>query len=379
MNLSCFELLNFTFKTICGIAAVFMVGFWIFNYHENDDVSVIQYVPLDTTTDISYPELSICIAMPFIYQNLSWNSSVDVSAVQYNRYLNGLTSFREEYRRINFDNVTLNLLEYVQNVVIYKRDENETTNQEITCNGVKDCPYVKFKHNYVGTTTGPPVMYRCFGFEIDRQSFQQNDTHIDSLLVVFKPDLDKFFNEIRYHDFGQIFLVFNLPGQMIKGIRTRRPIWKKPANAETNMLFIKVNSMEILRRRNKRKEQCLVDWASFDDMVLKKYDETRTCSPPYRKSGKPSCTTMREISDSMYDSHKMRKNYGQEPCEEMTNIVFREKGTKTKNIYKESLKLVYVYPLSTKVIHQIKAIDFQALIGNIGGYIGLFLGKKYHI
>ena len=74
----------------------------------------------------------------------------------------------------------------------------------------------------------------------------------------------------------------------------------------------------------------------------------------------------------------MRKRYGQEPCEEMTNIVFREKGIKTKNRYKENLKLMYVYPLSTKVVQQIKAIDFQALIGNICGYIGLFLGKKYY-
>ena len=356
-----------------------MVGFWIFNYHENEDVSAIQYVPFDTNTDISYPELSICIAMPFIFQNLLWNSSVDVSAVDYNMYLNGLTAFREEYRRVNFDNVTLDLFEHVQNVIIFKRDENDTTTTNITCNGVKDCPYVKFKYNYVGTTNGQPVMYRCFGFEIDRQRFQQNDTHIDSLLVVFNPDLDKMFSKIREHDFGQIFLVFNYPGQMIKGIRTRQPIWKKPANNETNMLFIKVNSMEILRRRNKRKEQCIVDWERFDDKVLKKYDDTRKCSPPYRKSRKPLCTTMREISDSMYDSRKMRKTYGQEPCEEMTNIVFMAKGTKTKNKYKESLKLVYVYPLSTKVIHQIKAIDFQALIGNIGGYIGLFLGKKYYI
>ena len=136
--------------------------------------------------------------------------------------------------------------------------------------------------------------------------------------------------------------------------------------------------MEMLRRRKKIKEQCLVDSASFDDMVLKRYDDTTTCSSPYRKSRKPLCTTRKEISDSMYDSRKMRKRYGKEPCEEMTNIVFREKGINTKNRYKENLKLMYVYPLSTKVVQQIKAIDFQALIGNIGGYIGLFLGKKYY-
>ena len=33
------------------------------------------------------------------------------------------------------------------------------------------------------------------------------------------------------------------------------------------------------------------------------------------------------------------------------------------------------FPHEVKIITQSRAIDFDALIGNIGGYIGLFLGN----
>ena len=33
-----------------------------------------------------------------------------------------------------------------------------------------------------------------------------------------------------------------------------------------------------------------------------------------------------------------------------------------------------VYPEQMKIISQSQAVDFHSLIGNIGGYIGLFLG-----
>ena len=79
-----------------------MVGFWIFRYNENEDVSAIEYVSYETQTDLAYPVLSVCTFWPFVYENLFWNSSIHVSANEYNRYIHGLTSFREENMGIIF-------------------------------------------------------------------------------------------------------------------------------------------------------------------------------------------------------------------------------------------------------------------------------------
>ena len=65
------------------------------------------------------------------------------------------------------------------------------------------------------------------------------------------------------------------------------------------------------------------------------------------------------------------------PCEELASIVFTaDQITFAAVQYLDSLKFIYRFPEKIKVIRQIKSVDLHALIGNIGGYIGLFLGNK---
>ena len=63
------------------------------------------------------------------------------------------------------------------------------------------------------------------------------------------------------------------------------------------------------------------------------------------------------------------------PCEEMSLVSFR-------NLMVDGFDfnwLQIAYPAKVKIITQQEAIDIHALIGNIGGYIGLILGlfKNY--
>ena len=86
------ELSIFIFKILCGIAAVVMIGYWIFKFNKNDDVSAIEYISYETHSDIVYPELSICFISPFTSPVLFWSSSGNISATEY-----------EEYRIVHFD------------------------------------------------------------------------------------------------------------------------------------------------------------------------------------------------------------------------------------------------------------------------------------
>ena len=45
----------------------------------------------------------------------------------------------------------------------------------------------------------------------------------------------------------------------------------------------------------------------------------------------------------------------------------------------QRLQLVITYPKTTRIIKQSRSVDLHALIGNIGGYIGLFLGKYFNL
>ena len=61
-------------------------------------------------------------------------------------------------------------------------------------------------------------------------------------------------------------------------------------------------------------------------------------------------------------------------CQIMSNV---RSSTKISSMEKENytLYIILEYPEQMKIITQLKEIDFQTLIGNIGGYIGLFLGN----
>ena len=73
--------------------------------------------------------------------------------------------------------------------------------------------------------------------------------------------------------------------------------------------------------------------------------------------------------------NELRNKYFPPPCLEMSNVV------SSMNILKEfnntSPALVLNYPDKIKVITQLKSVDAHMLIGNIGGYIGLFLGNIF--
>ena len=367
MDLGCSNISIIAFKFICWMAALFMVGFWIYRFHENEDVSAIQYVLYEKEMDLGYPEMSICIIMPFIYENLSLNSSINVSVNEYNNYLTGHSTFREAYRSISFNNVTLNLLEHVQEVVLYRKNKKEASHN-LSCEVLQDCPYVKLRSNFNGTSEGTTV--RCFGFEIDRK----NSGTVVSLTVIFKPDLNELLHKVSKNYLDQTALLFNYPGQLLKWSATN---WH-PIRKIANVYSIKVSAMEILRRREKHSDPCLADWADFDNLVMKKHDDTAKCRSPYQISNKHLCTTITGMENAKYDFDEMRSEHDKEPCKEMSSIVFAVVESQTTTHLK-SLELRYNYPEKAKIIKQLKSVDFHALIGNIGGYIGLFLGEKYYI
>ena len=75
-----------------------------------------------------------------------------------------------------------------------------------------------------------------------------------------------------------------------------------------------------------------------------------------------------------YDQTRNEKR----PCERISYLHY-EKNLESFSRY---WRIDIQYPKDVKIIIQTKEVDVHALIGNIGGYIGLFLGKittVYHL
>ena len=343
-----------------------MVGFWIFKFIRNEDVSSIEYISYDSNMDVAYPGLSICVLRPFIYQNLRVHSGGNVSVEDYERYIRGDTMFLEEYAEINFENVTLNLLDYVKEVEVLMK--NGTW---LGWKYLEACQYVRLTNIFNGFLNR--ISSRCFGFDMILKS----SGYVEALYVSFRQELIYMLEKIHHHSFGSTALLLNYPGQIVQYMGLFETIWTEPSNS-VGMLSIKATSMEILRRRNKKRNPCLVEWMRFDDVILKKHHDTVGCSPPYHKSDKSVCKTSAEMRDSIYEMSEVGSKYHSVPCEEMSNIAFKAHKVPGSRV-SEYPQLYFEYPHRAKVIQQLKSVDLHSLIGNIGGYIGLFLGNTRSI
>ena len=135
-----------------------------------------------------------------------------------------------------------------------------------------------------------------------------------------------------------------------------------------------ISKVEVLKRRNKRSSPCLTNWENWDDTTLLKMITDIGCSAPYHVShhGFPVCSTENELK--MW--HKMlasvRTKRDEQPCQVMPTLTYDV--LKLPNM-EPGISIIIGYPREAKIITQSLAVDVNALIGNIGGYIGLFLGN----
>ena len=113
---------------------------------------------------------------------------------------------------------------------------------------------------------------------------------------------------------------------------------------------------------------------SYDKMVLQEHILQAKCFPPYLEQyqGSPPCKTQEELKNALYSFNEVRKKYIPTACERISRIwYYGEEGQAEVN---STWAFAMIYPEYVRVITQSKEVDIHSLIGNIGGYIGLFLG-----
>ena len=116
---------------------------------------------------------------------------------------------------------------------------------------------------------------------------------------------------------------------------------------------------------------------SYDKMVLQEHMMRKGCIPPYLEDheGFPICKTQTEIKDAIYSFMNIRKKYIPIACERISRVYhYDDDGYHFKDDSMWAFSMIY--PEHIRVITQSKEVDVHSLIGNIGGYVGLFLGDS---
>ena len=156
--------------------------------------------------------------------------------------------------------------------------------------------------------------------------------------------------------------------------------------SENQNFFLRIKDIEIIQSRNSRKRKC-TDYENkkqFDNMVREKHIMTNKCRAPYFKPFQdfPKCSTKESLRKSHYDYKTARKKYYPASCQRLSKIAYEVAKNEFALDVDESFRLWgfgLIYPDHIRIIKQSKEVDIHSLIGNIGGYIGLFLGNIFSL
>ena len=143
-------------------------------------------------------------------------------------------------------------------------------------------------------------------------------------------------------------------------------------------MFFQLQQIEVLRRRNKRKDPCIPDELNYDQMILDDRLEKFGCKAPYQKTTRnfKICGSKEEKKYVGIDFLSHKKPI--EPCTGAGAITFTyDEFNLPQHMQTDSelFHIMIIYPHQYKDIVMVRAVDIETVIANAGGYIGLFLGK----
>ena len=344
---------KFVFRAVCIIAVGFMIGYWLYKYGVEDrDIGVVDYLSLEHTKDLDFPLPTLCIKNPFLAERLN-EIVVGMTGKEYLKYLNGEV-WNNTYKNINYENTTINLNDYFTHATEKKTSDTTWRNSSLL-----------FNHRVVFNGFYLTSFMKCFSIESNFTN------HRDIKKLQFYYNIQELVNS----SIGPripMFYKINYPGQYLLGDNNPYYVSMK----EGDYRFLRLKLIEILRRRNTHNKKCSENSLPYDEMILKEHLKNTGCRPPYFMIGTetPACDSMKKLKESRFQYEIARAMDFPKDCRRMSGIRSGLAGGELKSL-RNKWRIGLSYPEDVKVITQSKEIDVHSLIGNIGGYFGLFLGK----
>ena len=369
MTLSNRRKFSFCFTIVCILTVAFMVGFWFHKYIVEDrDIGVVDYIPLEEANEIMFPAVSLCLESPFLIQQLSEISS-NITDETYYDFLAG-NIHDDLHSIIDYANVTVDLGQYFRTTNIQWL--NDTFDYKVDGSTYHLEVFSGFHHE---------TFLKCFMIKYEGTD-QRKIKHIK--FIYDKKRLLEDWSKGHWWDF-RCHIVVHYEGQFYLANEFN----------EFNSFYldeqidtkIRINKFEIIKRRNSRRTKCLEGVESYDNMIIDELLLRKSCRPPYLKNHGnikdhkiyPKCDTKDKIGNAKLETGTRQKMDVAKACyrasEIITEIKPNLKSTRDKNRRYPVWSLLIRYPEEVKVITQSKEVDVHSLIGNIGGYLGLFLGK----
>ena len=343
---------------VCIFATLCLIGMWIFIYNLDNDSTVIERKEYFETDKDGFPVMSLCFNQ-FFDDRYFTKFGNNITAKSYKNFLLG-NHYDEILRKINYQEVTSNLSDFIIKYDVQYRNATEIFTQE---NVAWKPVYYTFSWESWGT------LLKCFGFEITNKDLYHVRIMINR--EIFKDNV--------MDEAGGFAVLFHYPNQTLSSLQTVKRQWVVWDNKTNHFLSFNIKNMETNALRYKEdKNNCVVNWKNYDDITLNNHIKMIGCRTPdqFLTDAFPVCSTKQLMKQARIplNNNKLR------PCRRVESVDYELGETKSSYYYgmKESTKwfsiVVRVLNPRFKETVQRKEVDIQTLLGYIGGYTGIITG-----
>ena len=368
---------------LCLIATATMLCFGCWRYLQNESTSLVEFQTYHTTERDIYPSISLCFWGEGIYKDKNLTQSYELENVS--RYMNFLQGNIWDNRmlKIDYDSVTLDLKDHVYSVGALNRKWEPLyfwTMMNANKQGPESAPTEFFPFH----TSHRHSAVKCFSLDLDANVMPGIAGNVITVV------------EIQFSDIiipnVQMSYSLHYPGQFLRGlILDVEDSWNiRITSGNVKSKTIVIDMVDVIRRRNTHRTPCGGNSVRDDDSILTSIVETADCKPPHWKNidGYPICNDTRKMREVYVDSNFPTQSTATflqrfvKPCNQVKTVTsaIRE-GTRgpfshlLKDTRDKSVKLSIVFRNQDyKEIRHQRDFDFESLVGNIGGYVGLLLG-----
>ena len=366
-----------TFYQVLLILATLGLTFYcIHKYNLDHSLSLVDFKRFHYSKKDLYPSISLCFSDSISNDKLTSKYEGRKKTI-YKSYLSGYILdeyLNKEYLEIEFEKVAIKSDEFINGVEIKLGNGTRMihkSSQAYTWISNKNQPNQKLNWTPVIKTKNIGPLKRCFTLDSPYIGKQAIDYVVISLnKSVFQSG---FLN--RFHT------IVSYPNQILRSGFTSKSDWKELFNGNDMnkdiTLQINVENMRVINYRNKPDNPCHADWLNDDQKIYEQMYQEIGCHAPYLDGEDNKCIgqiKMINWSDTLTRFHHTPSSMDIFPCRVIRNLRYSPKIDVREGYQKDLISVAVRYPEYYMEIEHIKEYTLEGLVGNAGGYLGLFLG-----
>ena len=360
---------NFCFTLLCVLITTVLVCWCIYEFSLDEDETMVSFKTFhDTKVDV-HPLVSICISDPYETTELK-KYNKKITSNNYSDFLAG-NIWDAEMLKIHYPSVVLKPIKYVLG---YEITYKNTTTSRFQLSPIDQ---ENGKIAILPNTRLSLYNMVCFGIDIPLKG-------VLAISIMIRADI--FQGKTRPIFTSQItktrglLILLHYPNQSLRSKWWINHWQNRGVNAtKSYMIAIRIGEMEVVYRRNKSQQRCKDGLPDYDYEIIQDVANSVGCKPPYVASydNLSVCSyqgQMRLFTEKI-KNHFSEDNYMHLPCRGIERINYATKESDMKQTTPPYFVITYKNAdLTYKEIRVKQAYTAQSLVGNVGGFIGLFLG-----